>query len=273
MQGEMRNLYDLTGKVAIVTGGGSGLGREFCDVLAEYGADVACPDLYMERADETCEIIKKYGHKTLAIKCDVTKYEQVQAMFKQVMDNFGRVDILVNNAGISAQPAIIGQVDLKDWHYVIDTDLHGVFYCMRECLGIMAEQKAGTIVNIASVFGFMVLSPSILSVPPYIAAKFAVVGLTKEAAGEYGQYGIRENCIAPGFHHGTRIGERPGKPVQPPSPITPPDGEIPLSLARTPLKRTAEPGELKTLLLYLAADSSSFMTGQVLVHDGGLSIW
>lgn len=270
MQGKTHNLYDLTGKVAIVTGGGSGLGREFCDVLAEYGADVVCPDLYTDRADETCEIIKKYGHKTLAIKCDVTKYEQVQAMFKQVMDNFGRVDILVNNAGISAQPAIIGQVDLEDWHDVIDTDLHGVFYCMREGLRIMAEQKAGTIVNIASVFGFMVLSPAILSVPPYIAAKFAVVGLTKEAAGEYGKYGIRVNCIAPGFHHGTRLGEKRRRP-QPKR--EEPGGTRPELIERTPLQRTAAPEELKGLLLYLASDVSSFVTGQVIAHDGGLSVW
>jgi NAD(P)-dependent dehydrogenase (short-subunit alcohol dehydrogenase family) len=270
MQGKTHNLNDLTGKVAIVTGGGSGLGREFCDVLAEHGADVVCPDLYKDRADETCEIIKKYGHKTLAIECDVTKYEQVQAMFRQVMDNFSRVDILVNNAGISAQPALIGQVDLEDWHDVIDTDLHGAFYCMRECLRIMAEQKAGNIINIASVCGFMVLSPDILSVPPYTAAKFAVVGLTKEAAGEYGKYGIRVNCIAPGFHHGTRLGEKRGRPQpQQEGPAETSPGVI----ERTPLRRTAAPEELKGLLLYLASDSSSFVTGQVIAHDGGLSVW
>jgi len=269
MHGETHKLYDLTGKVAIVTGGGSGLGREFCDVLAEYGADVACPDLYKERADETCKIIKKYGHKTLAIKSDLSKYDHVQAMFKQVMDNFGRVDILVNNAGISAHPAPIGQVDLEDWHNVINIDLHGVFYCMREGLRIMAEQKAGTIINIASVLGFMVTPPAILSVPPYVAAKFAVVGLTKEAAGEYGQYGIRVNCIAPGFHHGTRLGE--GGRVQPKQ-EKPPETR-PEVIERTPLRRTAEPKELKGLLLYLASDSSSFLTGQIIAHDGGLSVW
>jgi NAD(P)-dependent dehydrogenase (short-subunit alcohol dehydrogenase family) len=269
MQGETYSLYDLSGKVAIVTGGGSGLGREFCDVLAEYGADVACPDLYKDRADETCEIIKKYGRKTLAIESDVSKYDQVQAMFKQVMDNFGKVDILVNNAGISALPAPIGQVDLKDWHNVIDIDLHGVFYCMREGLRIMEQQKAGTIINIASILGFMVTAPAILSVPPYVAAKFAVVGLTKEAAGEYGKYGIRVNCIAPGFHHGTRLGER-GR-VQP-NQERPAEARSEL-IERTPLRRTAAPEELKGLLLYLASDSSSFVTGQVIAHDGGLSVW
>jgi len=269
MQKETSNLFNLTGKVAVVTGGGSGLGREFCDVLAEYGADVACPDIYKDRADETCDIIKKYGHKTLAIKSDVSRYDQVQEMFRQVMDYFGKVDILVNNAGVSALPGPIGEVELQDWHRVIDTDLHGVFYCMKEGLRIMEKQRSGTIINIASILGIMVTPPVVLSVPPYVAAKFAVVGLTREAAGEYGHLGIRVNCIAPGFHHGTRLGERGGIP-QAQARSTKDRPEI---VERTPLRRTAGPEELKGLLLYLASDSSGFMTGQVIAHDGGMSTW
>jgi len=266
---ETHTLFNLTGKVAIVTGGGSGLGREFCDVLAEFGADVVCPDMYKDRADETCEIIARYGHKTLAVEADLTKYENVRAMFKQVMDNFGRVDILVNNAGISTYSRSIDRIDLDDWHAVIDINLHGVFYCMREGLGIMVKQKSGTVINIASVLGLCVTEPAVLSVAPYVASKFAVVGLTKEAAAEYGQYGIRVNCIAPGFHHGTRLGERPGAPGN----EARPRGDQTLILARTPLQRTAEPKELKSLLLYLASNSSSFMTGQTIAHDGGWTIW
>ncbi|HEY94822.1 MAG TPA: SDR family oxidoreductase [Dehalococcoidia bacterium] len=269
MQSKPHSLFDLSDKVAIVTGGGSGLGREFCDVLAEYGADVVCPDLYKERADETCKIIEKYGHRTLPLQSDLSRYDQVRDMFRKVMDNFGRVDILVNNAGISARPARISEVDLDDWHNVINIDLHGVFYCMREGLKIMIEQKSGNIINIASVLGIMVTPPSVLSVPPYVAAKFAVVGLTKEAAGEYGEYGIRVNCIAPGFHHGTRLG---GKEI-PQTPQPKPSEASPGVIERTPLGRTASPEELKGLLLYLASDSSSFMTGQIIAHDGGLSVW
>jgi NAD(P)-dependent dehydrogenase (short-subunit alcohol dehydrogenase family) len=269
MTGDTHTLFDLTGKVAVVTGGGSGLGREFCDVLAEYGADVVCPDLYLDRAQETCEIIKKYGHKTLALEVDVSKYELVRAMFKQVMDNFGKLDILVNNAGISTRSVTIDQIDLDVWHEVIDVNLHGTFYCMREGLKIMTKQKEGRIINIASVLGLMVTAPDVLSVPPYVASKFAVVGLTREAAAEYGQYGIRVNCIAPGFIHGTRLGQDRG--VQPEKEL--PKGP-PMDVAsRTPLQRTGDPKELKGLLLYLASNSSSFVTGQIIAHDGGWSIW
>lgn len=273
MQGETHNLFDLTGKAAIVTGGGSGLGREFCDVLAEYGADVACPDIHRDRAEETCEIIKRYGHKTLAVEADISRYSDVENVFRQVLDTFGKVDILVNNAGISTLSRPISQVELDDWHAVININLHGVFYCMREGLRIMEKQKSGVIVNIASILGLCVTDPAVLSVPPYVASKFAVVGLTKEAAAEYAQYGIRVNCIAPGFHHGTRLGERPGQPKGPPPDGMKPNREQPSILSRTPLGRTAEPAELKTLLLYLAADSSKFMTGQIIAHDGGWTIW
>ncbi|MBN2239851.1 MAG: SDR family NAD(P)-dependent oxidoreductase [Dehalococcoidales bacterium] len=274
MQGDTHKLFDLTGKVAVVTGGGGGLGREFCDVLAEYGADITCPDLLKDKAEETCENIKKYGHKTLPLEVDISSYESVQKMFGQIMSVFGRIDILVNNAGISTGSRPIGEVELEEWHAIINTNLNGTFYCLREGLNIMKEQQSGVIVNIASVLGLRVTEPAMLSVPPYVASKFGIVGLTLEAASEYARYGIRVNGIAPGFHHGTGIGGRSGiAPETPPPDMPPPAGGSPITLERTPMHRTGEPGELKALLLYLVADSSSFMTGQVIANDGGLSIW
>ena len=125
MPGETYPLFDVSGRVAMVTSGGSGLGREFCEVLAEFGADVVCSDLYKNRAEDTCEIIKKYGHRTLAIEVDVTKYDQVQAMFKQLEDTLGGLDILVNNAGIYLATTVIDQMELGDWHKVLDVNFTG----------------------------------------------------------------------------------------------------------------------------------------------------
>ena len=149
-------------------------------------------------------------------------------------------------------------------------NLHGVFYCLKEGLEIMKRQGSGSIINIASIFGLTVADPAIISVPPYVASKFAVVGLTKEAAAEYGQYGVRVNAIAPGFHLGTGLGQDAS--ARSSQPVPRPSAQSPL-VARTPLKRTGEPKELKGLLLYLASDSSAFVTGQVIAQDGGWTIW
>jgi NAD(P)-dependent dehydrogenase (short-subunit alcohol dehydrogenase family) len=263
-------LFDLTGRVAVVTGGGSGLGREFCDVLAEFGADVVCPDIYKDRAEETCEIIKKHGHKTLALEVDVSKYDQVQAMFARVMADFGRLDILVNNAGIAPPTVFTDAVELKDWHRVIDVDLHGVFYCLKEGLGIMKKQGKGSIINISSTSGLYANDPAFLPQAAYVAAKHAVVGLTKQAAAEFGQYGIRVNCIAPGLHVGTRLPESQGPVIK----RTEEEAKVrEQSIAsRIALRRPGQPKEMKGLMLYLASDSSSFVTGAVIVEDGGMSI-
>ena len=269
MSGEVQHLNDLSGKVALVTGGGSGLGREFCDVLAEFGADVVCSDIYLDRAQETCEIIKKYRHRTLALQVDISQYEQVKEMFMKVMDQFGKLDILVNNAGIAPPSVLTHQIDPEDWRRVIDVDLNGVFYCLREGLGIMVQQKRGVVVNISSNLGVSAVEPAILAQAPYVAAKHAIVGLTRQAAAEYGQFGIRVNCIAPGFHRGTRLPES----LKVKTDEKENKERMQLIFSRTPLGRTAESKELKGLLLYLVSENSSFTTGAVIVSDGGMTVW
>lgn len=258
-------LFDLRGMVALVTGGGSGLGREFCNILAEFGAEIICPDLYKDRAEETCDMIKRNGRKALAMEVDVSKYDQVQGLFRQVDKAFGRLDVLVNNAGITSRPCPIDQLELEDWHHVLNVNIHGTFYCMKEGLRIMMRQKRGSIINMASISGMCGVEPEIGPMAPYITSKSAIIGLTKQGAAEYGRYGVRVNAIAPGWHFGTRLSTDAG--------IMRTEEEVQkrkqLLASRTPLGRTGEPRELKGLMVYLASDASSFVTGQIIASDGG----
>ncbi|PKN30189.1 MAG: NAD(P)-dependent oxidoreductase [Deltaproteobacteria bacterium HGW-Deltaproteobacteria-21] len=259
------SLFDLSGKLAIVTGGGSGLGREFCDVLAEFGADIVCSDLNRERAEETCAIVRSYGINARAVEMDVSKYDQVQAMFELVERTFGRLDVLINNAGIINKRSPIHQLDPIEWHRVVNVNLHGTFYCMKEGLSLMMKQGKGSIINNASVTGLCGTEPEVGMIAPYATSKSAVIGLTRQAAAEYGRYGIRVNSIAPGWHLGTNLGSSSGTKRS--------EEELKawrqLLDSKTPMRRTGDPRELRGLVLYLASDASSFVTGQVIASDGG----
>ncbi len=263
-----KGICDLSGKVALVTGGGSGLGRVFCEALAEFGADVACADINRGSAEETVRIIEKFGHRASAILADVAKPEDVQSMVAEAVAGLGRLDILVNNAGILRRPARIHEMSIENWDEVIAVNLRGVFLCMRAALSVMLEQKKGSIINISSVLGLSAMDPDITSHCDYSASKAAVISLTQQAAAEYGRDGIRVNVIAPGWHSGTSLSaawrsewppERQQRYYQ-------------WITERTPLKRRGEASELKGLIVYLASDASSYVTGQVFAHDGGWSI-
>ncbi len=265
MSKEVHPLFDLTGKVAIVTGGGSGLGREFCEILAEFGARVICSDLYQDRAEETCVKLRTYGPGARAVRVDVTNYDQVQTLFREVEAAFGKLDILVNNAGIINRRSAIDEMDIKDWHKVLDVNIHGVFYCMKEGLRIMKKQRGGSVINIASITGICGIGPDVGLLAPYVTSKSAVIGLTRQGAAEYGSFGVRVNAIAPGWHLGTRLASDAG--------VKRTEEEVnsfrELLSSKTPLGRTGEPKELRGLLLYLASDASSFVTGQIIASDGG----
>jgi NAD(P)-dependent dehydrogenase (short-subunit alcohol dehydrogenase family) len=268
--GQKRGIFDLYGKVALITGGASGLGRVFCEALAEFGADVAIADINEPEARQTAGLIGNLGGRSLAVKADVSHPDEVQHMVDEAVAQLGTIDILVNNAGITAKGNRIGEMPLEDWDRVIAVDLRGVFLCTRAVLPVFLKQARGNIINIASVYGIRPffeigqLKPN----APYAAAKAGVISLTKETALEYARDGIRVNCIAPGWHRGTRLG----------SAMQATGGEEVLkkyeeALDRTtPMGRCGEPSELKGLVVYLASDASSFVTGQVFISDGGISI-
>ena len=263
-------LFKMKGKVSLVTGAGSGLGREFCEVLAEAGSDIVCSDINEDWAKETAEIVAGYGVKTQVIKTDVANHDDVKEMFSKVEQKFGKLDVLINNAGITTKSLILHEMPLEDWKRSTSINLTGVFMCMQEGIKMMLKNKKGSIINIASVCGMRALDPDILAQCNYAASKSGVIGLTKQGAVEYGPSGIRINVIAPGWHLGTRLGEAAG--------IVSDDEAKNMAFVKrmadkTPLKRTAEPAELKGLALFLASDASGFVTGSTFVQDGGWLCW
>ncbi len=266
MTTETSGLFDLRGKVALVTGAARGFGRFFSSVLAEAGADLVCVDINADALVEVGNEAKEKGHRCLVTKGDVSSPDDVHRVMKEAVTNYGRLDIAVNNAGIVTSPCRFHEISMSDWNRLMSVDLTGVFLCMQEELKVMSEQRSGTILNIASVAGIRGVAPEHMPRANYVAAKHGVVGLTKQAALEYAADSIRVNAIAPGWISGTDIGAvRTGGQ---------PDGDDQLRKKRNdfiPLKRTGKLEELKGLLLYLASDASAYVTGQVIVIDGGIT--
>ena len=260
-----KELFDLEGKVALVTGAALGLGRSFAQTLAEAGADVAIADINQERLPETEEIIKKVGGKALKIVADVSNPANVARMVGETVSSLGRLDIAVNNAGIVHKPYRFHETPLEEWNRLMAINMTGVFTCMQRELELMIGQKGGVIINIASILGLRGLPPEFMPRVSYVAAKHAVIGLTKQAALEYADDGIRVNAIAPGWFEGTDIARERLAGV---------DEEFYRErnqkiLDATPMKRRGRVNELIGLLLYLASDASSFVTGQTFTIDGG----
>jgi NAD(P)-dependent dehydrogenase (short-subunit alcohol dehydrogenase family) len=248
--------FTLDGKVALITGAGSGLGIEFAEAVAEAGSDVACADVNLSSAEQTAARVEKHGRRALAIAVDVSDEKQVATMVAETVATLGRLDVLFNNAGVAdANPTPIHQMSSADWHQVIGVDLHGVFYCAREALKVMVEQGSGKIVNVASMWG-TAGSASIIPMPGYTAAKGAVVNLTRELGLEYAPFGVQVNALCPGFYL-TKLGAYDDP------------GFIAAITAFTPMGRIADPSEIRGPALFLASAASDFMTGQILIVDGG----
>jgi 3-oxoacyl-[acyl-carrier protein] reductase len=202
--------FRLDGRRAIVTGGGSGLGREFVLALAEAGAEVVVADIDAEAAAETVALVAARGGRALPVSVDVADAASVEAFGTALRAMDGPVHVLVNNAGISTPSRRLHEIAVEDWDRVIAIDLRSVFLVSRAVLPLMMGTGSGAVVNIASIVGVEGLDPGILAQSGYVAAKAGVIGLTRQMAVEYGRDGIRVNAIAPGWHLGTRLGERVG---------------------------------------------------------------
>ena len=254
---QAKSLFDLTDEKAIVTGAAQGLGKHMVLALAEAGADVAIVDLNLAGAKEVAEMVEKIGRRSIALKVDVSQEASVGEMVKTVKDQFGRIDILINNAGIvNNSPA--EEMTTECWEQVVKIDLTGVFLCAQAVGREMIKQKKGSIINISSMSGLIVNRPQ----PQihYNTSKAGVVMITKCLAAEWAKYNIRVNAIAPGYM-GTVMVKRVFDQYR--------DHWLPL----IPMGRIGEPREIRGPAVFLASKASSYMTGAVVVMDGGYTVW
>lgn len=248
--------FKLQGKVAIVTGGNSGLGEGFAKALAEVGASVAIAARNQAANRRMVEQIIAQGGQAIAVEADITQPDQVERMVAEVTERLGPIDILVNNAGLCIHRSAL-EVTREEWHQVFDVNVHGLWYCAQAVGRQMVARRQGVIVNIGSISAQIVNRPQMQ--PAYNASKAAVHQLTKSLAAEWAPFNVRVNALAPGYIKTAMA------PVDEPR----------FSIWRedTPQQRYALPEELGPTLVYLASDASSYMTGSVLVIDGGYTLW
>jgi len=261
----MANIFDLAGRVALVTGGGSGIGRSMCEGLAEFGADVAVADLSEESADETVQLLAKYGHRAMAIKADVSKAKDVERMVHRIVAEFGKLDIACNNAGALVGRYRIHETPEELWDKIMAINFKGIFLCTKAEVAVMLKQRKGSIINTSSVGAILPGDPDTMG-SIYDSAKAGVITFSRKAAGEYGKEGIRVNAIAPGMIMGTNFAAERRKNAPEAS-----KAKVQQSLAKMALGRPGSADELKGIVVYLASDAASYTTGQVFVIDGGIS--
>lgn len=256
MAAHLKDLFDLTGRVAIVTGGSRGLGQEMAEGLAEAGASLMLCARREEWLTPTVDEFRARGFKVEGMICDVANPAQVQAVVDRTIEVFGQIDILVNNAGISwgERPETM---PLEKWQSVIDVNLTACFL-FAQAAGIeMLKRNSGCIINIGSVAGLIssVRGPHYAA---YAASKAGLIGLNRELAATWGQQGIRVNLIAPGFFH-SRLADPAIEFVEP------------YIKKANPIPRIGNAGELKGVCVFLASDAAGYITGQTIVVDGGMS--
>ena len=246
MQGRFKD------RVIVVTGGSSGLGEDYCHAFAREGGKVVCADIDEETANRTVAAIKAEGGSAIAVKCDVTRADDIARMVQETLRQYGALDVLINNAGVIRRRSLTGTTE-EDWAREIDTDLKGPFLCARAVVPHMRERGYGKIVNISSVAGIVGCIST-----AYAASKAGINGLTRQWALELAQFGIRVNSVAPGYT------------------ATPINAKLRTTPAAQRIGETiplgwGKPADITAAVLFLSAAESDYITGQTLAVDGGLT--
>lgn len=249
----MDERFDLNGKVILVTGGSRGLGAEMVRDFARQGADVIISSRNIEKCEEIAHEVNQMGRKALPVACDVSKLHEIDSLFKRALDEFGKLDVAVNNAGANVtKPAV--DVTEKDWDFIFDVNIKGLFFCCQQAGKIMIQQNSGKIINLSSVGG----AKSYKRIAPYTASKAAVIHMTRSLASEWARYNVYVNSIAPGLIS-TDINEEEIS-----------DERLFKKMIKAiPLRRLGNPHDVSTMAVYLASDASNYVTGQTFYLDGG----
>jgi NAD(P)-dependent dehydrogenase (short-subunit alcohol dehydrogenase family) len=249
----------FAGKVALVTGGGSGIGRAAASAFAREGANVVVAGRGLERLHETVRLIEETGGHALPVAVDVARAAEVEAMVEKTVQTYGRLDYAFNNAGgfylLCGRPALTADIAEEDWDHIVDINLKGIWLCMKYEIPQMLKRGGGAIVNTSSTDGQRG-GPYRAS---YVAAKHGVIGLTKTAALEYAKQGIRVNAVCPGWIRTLPVKRR----IQ-----DNPDSEQQI-IAQQPIGRLGEPEEIAEAVVWLCSDAASFVTGDAMAVDGG----
>jgi NAD(P)-dependent dehydrogenase (short-subunit alcohol dehydrogenase family) len=254
----VRELFDLTGKAAIVTGGGSGIGRQIAEALAELGADLVVCARKAERCEQAAGELSAHGVRAIGLRCDVTSPDEVRTLVERTLAELGRLDILINNAGTTwgAPPE---EMPIEGWQKVIDVNLTGAFLCAQAAGRSMIERGGGgKILNIASVAGLRGAPAEVMNTVVYHATKGGLIAFTRDLAWKWARHGINVNAIAPGWFPtgmSSYVLDRSGDAL----------------LTSIPLGRFGGEDDLKGAVAYLASRASDYVTGQLLVVDGGQS--